>query len=120
MKRGSFVLVASLVLPPAAVAPAANAGPPPQGWAYHTRAAGTSHAQKIRLVRRPHAALPRHHGTRAVRATYSLDDLTSSQNVVVAPPGEQEYARADAVGNTVDVWTDRQGHVQHTISTGRT
>jgi hypothetical protein len=103
------------------------------------------HPQKARLARRLHAALrhelaglerggvvvpqarplhvrslirrqPHRHATRAVQATYSLDELSGGQNVVASGPGEPAYAQADSVGNTVDVWTDPQGRVRHAIT----
>jgi hypothetical protein len=100
------------------------------------RAAPRLRPQKLRLARRLHTALrhelgslapaqvlhvraavrrlPHHHGTRA--ATYSLDELSRSRNVVASAPGASEYTRVDSTGGTVDLWTDPQGRVRYTLS----
>jgi hypothetical protein len=134
MKRVSFVLSFTLAsgLVASGIAPAQAASPPAH------RATGTSqrlHPQKIRLARRPHAALrhefgaasarlphvrvlvqrlPHRHGTRA--ATYSLDELSHSSNVIASGPGEAGYTQVDSAGGTVHLWTDPQGRVKYTIS----
>ncbi|GAB2808563.1 hypothetical protein GCM10027176_11930 [Actinoallomurus bryophytorum] len=143
MKRGSFILVlgfgASL-----GSAGVAHASVPPLGQvrvpgAYH--AGARMHPQKIRLARRLHAALgheltrmhvtfgvptiqreaPRRlpHRRGAHVATYALDQLSRSSNVITSSPDGQSYTRVDTSAADLDVWTDRQGRVHQTFSDAR-
>jgi hypothetical protein len=106
---------------------------------YH--AGARMHPQKPRLARRPHAALgqepnrahatfgvptvrreavrrlPHRRGTHA--ATYALDQLSSSRNVVTSSPDGPAYTKVGTTGGDLDVWTDRQGRVHQTISDAR-
>jgi hypothetical protein len=138
MKRGSFVLVLGLAaslggggVTHAAVSPRGQVRVP---VAYHVGA--RMHPQKTRLARRSHALnrtratfdvptiqreavrrLPHRRGTHA--ATYALDQLSRSQNVVTSSPDGPAYTEVDTTGGDLDVWTDRQGRVHQTISDAR-
>jgi hypothetical protein len=143
MKRGSFVLVLGLGaslggggVAHAAVSPLGQVRVP---VAYHVGA--RMHPQKTRLARRLHAALRnefnRTHATfgvptiqrEAVRrlphrrgthmATYALDQLSRSRNVVTSSPDGPAYTEVDTTGGDLDVWTDRQGRVHQRISDAR-
>jgi hypothetical protein len=141
MKRGSLVLVlglgASLGGGGVAHASVSAPGQVRVTVAYHV-GAQQMHPQKTRLARRLHAALrhslngthatfgvptvhreavrrlPHRRGTHA--ATYSLDQLSSSQNVVASSPDGPVYTKIDTTGGDLDVWTDRQGRIHQTIS----
>jgi hypothetical protein len=137
MKRGSFVLVLGLgaSLGGGGVAHAAGA-PHARLRAYHVGA--RMHPQKTRLARRLHAALGhelnRMHATlgvptvqrEAVRrlphrrgthtATYVLDELSRSRNVVTASPDGRAYTEVVTTGGDLDVWTDRQCRVHQAVS----
>jgi hypothetical protein len=130
MKRGSFIVVSSLTLASGLVAagPAQAVGSPGRLRA-HSTVARKLQPRKTRLARRLHAALrhelgaarplrrpPHRHAGRT--ATYSLDELSRSENVVTSAPTEPAYTRVDASGGSVDLWTDPQGHVRYTITRG--
>jgi hypothetical protein len=145
MKSGSFALVLVLGLgaslgaggvAQAAVSPPGQVRVP---VANHTGV--RTRPQKNRLARRLHAALRselnRAHATfgvptvhrEAVRrlphrrgthtATYALDQLSSSRNVVTSSPDGPEYSEVDMTGGDLDVWTDRQGRVHQRTSDAR-
>jgi hypothetical protein len=69
-------------------------------------------ARPVHLVRR----LPHHAPARRRATTYSLD-LSRVQNRVASRTNETGYTRVETVRDSVDVWTDRAGHVRHTVST---
>jgi hypothetical protein len=138
MKRGSFILVlgfgASLGGAGVAHASVSPLGQVHVPAAYHVGA--RMHPQKTRLARRLHAALghelnrmhatfgvptiqreavrrlPHRRGTHA--ATYALDQLSRSSNVVTSGPAGQAYTKVDTTAADLDVWTDRQGRVHQT------
>ena len=140
MKRGSFVLVlglgASLGGGGVAQASVSSLGQGRMPGAYH--AGARTHPQKSRLARRLHAALrheldrtpatfgvptvqrgvvrrlPHRRGTHA--ATYTLDQLSRSQNVVTSSPDGSTYTEVETAGGDLDVWTDRQGRLHQTFS----
>jgi hypothetical protein len=142
MKRGTFVLVLGLGaslggggVAHASVSPLGQVRVP---VAYH--AGARTHPQKTRLARRLHAALrrelnrtralgvpavqreavrrlPHRRGTHA--ATYALDQLSTSRNVVTSSPDGPAYTEVVTTGGDLDVWTDRQGRVHQTISGAR-
>lgn len=145
MESRSFVLVLVLGLgasPAAGGVAQAAVSPPGQvraPVAYH--AGARTHPQKTRLARRLHAALrhelnrghatfgvptvrwetvrrlPHRRGTHA--ATYALDQLSSSRNVVTSSPDGPTYTEVDTTGGDLDVWTDRQGRIHQRNSGAR-
>jgi len=120
MKRGAIIGSVSALLVAATLGTGvARAGVHAPGKGKLARRLHTALRGEFTAARQAHVAVRRlpHHGPERGRATtYSLD-LSRVQNRVASRTNETGYTRVDAVRDSVDVWTDRRGHVRHTIST---
>lgn len=121
MKRGAIVgSVSALVLVAATLGTGvARAGVHAPGKGKLARRPHTALRGEFTAARQAHVVVRRlpHRGPARGRATtYSLD-LSRVQNRVASRTNETGYTQVDAVRDSVDVWTDRRGHVRHTIST---